>query len=163
MNSWSVWAIANPYLLHRPIKALFWQLLGDSDYTLALSPIFITISALFGQQALLSCSIAHFPARLQKFWAIEEFLFLHRPNAWYKSSHLRLDIKNLFYTQTLWYKKHYLQTKSYIKNISFLLMLQHILYKNPIPSRRIIHQHMSHRPHQLSILNNGTATPLRVK
>ena len=35
--------------------------------------------------------------------------------------------------------------------------IQHILYKNPVPPCRVIHKDMSHRPHQLAILNNGTA------
>ena len=34
---------------------------------------------------------------------------------------------------------------------------QHILNKNPVASRRVIHQHMSHRTNQLPILNDRTA------
>ena len=35
--------------------------------------------------------------------------------------------------------------------------IQHIFNENPIPSRRVIHQNVRHRPHQLAVLNNGTA------
>ena len=35
--------------------------------------------------------------------------------------------------------------------------LQHILDKYPIPSRRIIHQHMGDGAHQFAILYDGTA------
>ena len=37
-----------------------------------------------------------------------------------------------------------------------LARIQHILYKNPIPSCGIVHQYMSHCPHQFAILNDGT-------
>ena len=36
-------------------------------------------------------------------------------------------------------------------------MLQHILNKDPIPSRTILNKHMSHRPNQLPILDNWRA------
>jgi len=36
--------------------------------------------------------------------------------------------------------------------------IQHIFYKNPIPSRRIVHQNISHSTHQFPILNDGAAT-----
>ena len=35
--------------------------------------------------------------------------------------------------------------------------VQHIFDENPIPSRRIIHQHMGDSAHQFPVLNNGTA------
>ena len=43
--------------------------------------------------------------------------------------------------------------------LSYLLSrrIQHILYKNPVSSRRVIHQNMSHRVNQLSVLDDGTA------
>ena len=33
--------------------------------------------------------------------------------------------------------------------------IQHILNKNPIPSRRVIHQDVRHRAHQLAVLDYG--------
>ena len=41
------------------------------------------------------------------------------------------------------------------KNLS--RRIQHILNKNPIPSRRIIYQHMRHRSNELPILNDRAA------
>ena len=35
--------------------------------------------------------------------------------------------------------------------------IQHILYKDTVSPRRIIHQHMGHRTHQFSVLNNRAA------
>ena len=35
--------------------------------------------------------------------------------------------------------------------------IQHILDKNPIPPRWIIHQHMGHRAHQPAVLDDGAA------
>ena len=35
--------------------------------------------------------------------------------------------------------------------------LQHILYKNPIPLLRVVHEHMRHGSDQLSVLNNRAA------
>ena len=36
-------------------------------------------------------------------------------------------------------------------------MLQHILNKDPIAPGRILYQHMSNGPNELSVLNNGAA------
>ena len=35
--------------------------------------------------------------------------------------------------------------------------IQHVFYKNPVPSRRVIHKHVGHRTHQFAVLNNRTA------
>ena len=35
--------------------------------------------------------------------------------------------------------------------------IQHIFYKNPVASGRIIHQHMGHGTDEFPILNNRTA------
>ena len=40
---------------------------------------------------------------------------------------------------------------------SFIRCIQHVLDKNPIPSRGIIHQHMRHRTHKFAVLNDQTS------
>ena len=40
---------------------------------------------------------------------------------------------------------------------------QHILYKYPIPSRRIVYKDMSHRTNQIAVLDDGTAGHADVK
>ena len=42
--------------------------------------------------------------------------------------------------------------------LSYILLIctQHVLDKNSVPSRRVIHQHMRNCPYQLPILNDGT-------
>ncbi len=40
---------------------------------------------------------------------------------------------------------------------TLLRRIQHVFYKYPIPPRRVIHQHMGHRPYQFPILYNGRA------
>ena len=35
--------------------------------------------------------------------------------------------------------------------------LQHILYKDPVSPRRVIHQHMGHSADDFAILNDGAA------
>ena len=35
--------------------------------------------------------------------------------------------------------------------------IQHIFNKDPVSSRRVIHQHVGHRTHQFPVLNDRTA------
>ena len=51
------------------------------------------------------------------------------------------------------------KTRLFISLLCFELScrIQHILDKNPVPSRRIIDQHMGHRTHQFSVLDDWTA------
>ena len=41
--------------------------------------------------------------------------------------------------------------------------IQHIFNENPVPSCRVIHQHVGHRTHQFAVLNNGAAAHADVK
>ena len=44
-----------------------------------------------------------------------------------------------------------------VLRIISLRRLQHILDKDPVPRRRIVHQHMGHRPNQPAVLQDRAA------